>query len=355
MPESSNPIKPVSKASDITDISSEFEFEPMSPKELAPPNYGLRIRVLIGVIGVAFATYTFGWFWFAGVIEDRVRAASVENAMACSDLETKGFPFRIGVFCSKASLTLGSPAMPTLVEVIKFRSAAQIYEPTRLIMEIGSPATVTWPNGFKTELTSTLLQTSVRLDGALPSRISVSIESPVGVETGLTTSPLGQAAKVELHMRKGQNNQIDLAADFAEIKIKDATIFNMAADVAVSGVTRFEAAIESKRPLVDVLRGTDGQARNLNLTFVDGGSLSISGPFSISESGLLSATLTVEAKDANLLIEKFGQLGKALGLGLNNLGTLKSMAITPDIKLIITIKDGNASIGFVPLGQIPPL
>lgn len=355
MPESSNPINPETKLNDITSISSEFEFDPVPPKELATPNYGGRIRVLMGVIGLAIAVYTFGWFWFAGIVEDRARKASAEIGITCTDLAAKGFPFRIGVFCSKASAKLGPPEAPAVIDVINFRSAAQIYEPTRLITEIGSPATVTWPNGFKTDLNSSLVQASVRLDGALPSRISLVVDNPAVAETGQAANTFGQAIKAEFHMRKGQNNQIDLAANFAEVKIKNASIFNIAADVAVAGATRFEAAIESKKPLVEVLRGTDGEARNLNLTFVDGGNLTISGPFSFSESGLLTATLKLEAKDTAKLIEKLGQLGSGLGFNLKNLDALKAMAITPDITLNITIKDGNASIGFIPLGQIPPL
>ena len=146
-----------------------------------------------------------------------------------------------------------------------------------------------------------------------------------------------------------------MAVKLEGAQIIDAPIFNFASDIAISGATRFDAALESKRPLIEVVRGNDGQLRNAALTFLTGGSVTVSGPFSISQSGLLSATLKVKAEKADQLIDNLGKLSLAFGAAPINLTALKAMAITDEINLTVIIKDGNASIGFIPLGSIPSL
>jgi hypothetical protein len=191
--------------------------------------------------------------------------------------------------------------------------------------------------------------------GGLPQRLSIVFEKPVVAETSTPSVAIGAASLAGFHMRQGDNNQIDLALNIDDTVLKNAPVFNLSADAAISGVTRFEAALKSKTRLIEVLRGNDGQLRNIKLAFADGGNVTVSGPFSLSTTGLLSAELSFTAEKADTLIDNLAKLSTAFGVVPPNLAAIKAMAVVDKINITITIKDGNASIGFIPLGTIPAL
>jgi hypothetical protein len=343
---------------DITDSSADFEFEAVPVEEPVIPNYTRRIQMLMAAIFVAIIAYTGAWFWFGNQLVKGTETAISDAAfqgqtIICDEPTAKGYPFRMGLTCSKTGFA--DAAQGLKLEAGAFRSAAQVYQPRHIIGELDGPLTVNTTKLNPFTVNWALAHASFSGDGGLPQRVSLEIEKPVFTETASSALEIGGANLAAFHMRQGDNNQVDLASNIEGAKVKDAPVFNFSGDAAISGATRFDAAIESQRPLIDILRGNDGQLRNITLTFVDGGSFTISGPFSISTAGLLSATFKIKAEKAGDLIDNLGKLGAELGTTLNNLTALKAMAITDTINLTITIKDGNASIGFIPLGTIPAL
>ncbi|MGL4405689.1 MAG: DUF2125 domain-containing protein, partial [Notoacmeibacter sp.] len=102
MPETSGPDNK-KLAEDISAMSADFEFEPLPPKIETPPDYGRRIKILTAAIIVAVAAYTAGWFWIGATLENAVRSQAAKGVIDCTDIAAKGYPFRIGLTCSKAS------------------------------------------------------------------------------------------------------------------------------------------------------------------------------------------------------------------------------------------------------------
>jgi hypothetical protein len=343
---------------DITDSSADFEFEAVPVEEPVIPNYARRIQMLMAAIFVAIIAYTGAWVWFGNQLVKGTEMAISDAALQgqtiiCDEPTAKGYPFRMGLSCSKTGFA--DPAQGLKIEAGAFRSAAQIYQPRHIIGELDGPLTVNTTKLNPFTVNWALAHASFSGNGGLPQRVSLEIEKPVFTDTALPSLQTGGANLAAFHLRQGDNNQVDLASNIEGAKIKDAPVFNFSSDAAISGATRFDAAIESQRPLIDILRGNDGQLRNVNLAFVDGGSVTISGPFSISTAGLLSATLSIKAEKADAFIDNAGKLAAAFGANIDNLTALKAMAVTDTINLTVTIKDGNASIGFIPLGTIPAL
>jgi hypothetical protein len=360
MPETPRPDNSLSRKKDITDNSADFEFEPLPVAPLATTavNYTRRIKLLMAAIVVGIMAYTGAWFWAGDKLVTVTNAAISDAALkgqtiTCAEPTAKGYPFRMGLTCSKTGFA--DPAQGLKIEAGAFRSAAQVYQPGHIIGELDGPLAVNAAPLNPFTVSWALAHASFSGSVGLPQRVSVEIEKPVFTETALPAFQLGGANLAAFHMRQGENNQVDLASIIEAAKIKEAPVFNFSSDAAISGATRFDAAIKSQRPLIDVLRGNDGQLRNVNLAFVDGGNVTISGPFSISTAGLLSATLSIKAGKANALIDNLGKLSLAFGASVTNLDVLKAMAINDQFNLTVTIKDGNASIGFIPLGSIPAL
>jgi hypothetical protein len=346
MPETSNADK-----NDITALSREFEFEALPPQPEPEPDYGRKIRRLAAAIIVAVMAYSAGWFWVATALEDKVRSQTTKGVVFCTDMATHGYPFRIGVSCSKAAYA--APGGTLTIEALNLRTAAQIYAPGHFIGEIGAPLTVSLKDQPGLTLMFETARASVRGTGGLPQRLSLNIETLNLAQTATPASKLASAKMAAFHMRQGEQNQIDLALSVEETQVKDAPVFTLEADAALAGATRFDAAIKAQHAIIDLLRGNSGELRKANLLFAGGGSITISGPVSVSSTGLLSGTLALKIDKANDFIDDFSKLSAAFGFELLQLSTLKAMAVNDQINLTVTIIDGRASIGLIPIGQIP--
>ncbi len=355
MPETDRPDNSHAHKNDITDNSAEFEFDAISVIEAAPVNYAGRIKVLMAAIIVATIAYTGAWFWVASQIVKGTETVIADAALkgqtvTCDQAAAIGYPFRMGLTCAKTGFT--DPAQNLKIEAGAFRSAAQIYQPRHIIGELDGPLRFTANNINPLTANWALAHASYSGNGGLPARVSLEIEKPVVTET---TTQIGIATLAAFHMRLGENNQVDLASNIDAIQIKDAPAFNFSSDASVSGATRFDAALDSGKPLMDVLRGNQGEVRAVNLTFPDGGNLTISGPFSISTAGLISATLNVKVTKTDALIDNLTKLSAALGATPPSLPSVNVTATGGTLNVTVIIKDGNASLGFIPLGKIPAL
>jgi hypothetical protein len=149
---------------------------------------------------------------------------------------------------------------------------------------------------------------------------------------------------------------LDLAARFAGLAFDPALVdgrnvppLSGEADISLADGVKLlgEAAAHD-------LRGRSGVVRSLSLTLGPEGSLQVSGPFSISADGLIDATLRVSLVEPNSLAaslsqvfpEEANKIDQAL-VGLTFLGNQPSMPLR--------ISKGMVSLGFIPLGKIPPV
>ncbi len=317
-----------------------------------------RFIWLAAAIVAAIALYTFGWFYAADRLVAEAnnaltRFSSSGDRAACENVEARGYPFRIGLFCD--SIFFEKRIDGLTFDAGAFRSAAQVYAPLQVIAELDGPARVNLPRLLPLHLKWENLRASTRLGMPLPERLSI-IANDLTAEAdapGTGATGLLQAEQAQVHLRPA-GADADLGLRFDAVSpgpvLTDISLppVSGVGDIKViDGVLRAE-----KRDMA--LRGTSLEIRQLDLTVEGGGTLTVSGPFSVSADGLINAELQLKASDAAALMailsESFPEIRSqmmTLGAGLAALG--------PDQSIPLIVRDGAARLGFIELGRIPPL
>ncbi len=328
----------------------------------------LRLVLLLLVIALLGAGWYVGWQWGSQEIERRAdaftrRVADRGGALDCAGRRIGGFPFRIGIFCD--SLLYAGPNGVTFAAGA-VRSAAQFYAPGHVVIELDPSGRLTLPSGEGYVLGWQLAHASLRAGMKRLDGIDLEIREPRLAEAG-ASDDLGKAAHVELHMRRNPDKEdaVDVAFSGDSLHQTDA----LTPDFDVSGDLRLDEATSLlERPaafLPDVrARGVAGEARNLEIRPLKGGVLSISGPFSIGENGLLDADLKLSASNllaladflATLAPRNADEIRSTVGL-LTSLSPSSSAdrADSGKRSIRLNIRGGKISLGVFALGELPPL
>jgi hypothetical protein len=317
--------------------------------------YGRRILWLGVFVIVLVAAYTAGWFWLAQKIEGEAartlaRLGERGTKAECVNPEARGYPFRIGLYCDRISVEQPAEAMSLAAGA--FRSAGQIYDPMRLVAELDSPATLSTPQTGPLALQWTNLRASARLADPLPERVS--LQAVTLKVTAADGKQLVAADSFESHMRPN-GADLDLAARFAGLAL-DPVLVDGRSVPPLSGEADLSLG-DGIRLLDDGardLRGRSGVIRTLSLTLGEQGSLTVSGPFSIDADGLIDATLKVSLHEPRALAASLSQVfpeqADKIRQGFAGLSFLGSQPSLP-----LRINKGMASLGFIPLGKLPPV
>ncbi|MEC9344186.1 MAG: DUF2125 domain-containing protein [Pseudomonadota bacterium] len=331
--------------------------------------WSFRIAALLALI----LAIGFGWhhLWqrAAGALDNEVtrqirRANDSGREIGCVDRRVEGYPFRVGIFCD--SVSAHSDRDGFTLRAGAFRSAAQFYQPNRVIAELDGPLLVTELSGRTHAATWQSLRASARLDLAGVNRISIEtreldIESR---ETGFGA----RLAGAEFHLRptpEDSRQAVDIAFLLDRVEPGDGAVqpwpaFALSADLRVDGLR------DELRPGFDLARllrqeGISGDIRRAQILPLAGGDTTLSGTFDVSATGLLGARLKVEAADPGAMLrflapffpdrpESWKQLEQAVTL-LAALGASGGGKLTLDVR----IDDGEVRIGPFAAGRIPPL
>ena len=102
------------------------------------------------------------------------------------------------------------------------------------------------------------------------------------------------------------------------------------------------------------LRGHSGTIRTLSISSGGTAGLSVAGPFSVAADGLLDADLKVSIRDPKGLSALLGKAFPANAAQIEaSFAGLAALGDNPTLPL--RISHGRAMLGFIPLGEIPPL
>lgn len=323
-----------------------------------------KVWALAAGIVLVIGIYTAGWFYAASVLKEKTLALLGDQkrhavTAQCEDAEYRGYPFRIGLFCSKVSVDDRSNGISATFGAL--RSAAQIYQPSHIVWELDSPAETRTGTGLAVSSTWNSLQSSLitRLSGV--DRSSTVIE---GLNSSIVSSQTGQAFDVkvghtEAHLRQnGPDLDAALTLRDTDIVQKGAAQlvprFTATGDVTLAGKADLLAGQDNGRGLY----GTQGEMRRISLDLGNGQAVNMSGPFSIDDDGRISGKLRIE-------VEKIGawrdQLKSAAPEMAKTIDTASKMlsALTgggDKASLDITINRGKVLIGgFIAVGEIPPI
>ncbi|NTE83326.1 DUF2125 domain-containing protein [Agrobacterium tumefaciens] len=318
----------------------------------------LAIAILV-VIGL----YTAGWFYAADRLKQTVlnviapsQARSVSGE--CGDIAFKGYPFRIGLFCSK--VTVDDKENGVSASFGELRSAAQVYNPGHIVWELDSPAEIRSAHGLTISAAWQNMQSSIvtKLKGI--DRSSLVID---GLKAQAISSVTGQtidfdAVKTEMHLRQ---NGADL--DGAITLTDSATVIkdwpqllprlNAIADVTLAGKAGMVDGSDSSG-----LYGASGELRRLVADIGEGRTMRISGPFSFDNEGYLSGQFKLEIEKLGAWSDNakqvFPQLQSTIDTARKLLGALAGGGDRASVDLVVD--RGRATVsGFIPLGKIPPI
>lgn len=327
-----------------------------------------KIRTLgIGVVAFCLL-YTGAWYYGANELKHRLIAQMKAQQAAgigleCGQMDVRGFPFRIEIFCTKpglADLRHGGSA-----DANALRAAAQIYQPFHVVWEMDGPLDATLPTGEKTTVNWANLQSSLQWKIGGLERSSLLIQRldwifPAGAtpETGATRA---KADEAELHVRQ---NGDDLDAAFLARQVA-LTLPAGAATIIPSFGISADATLSGKAGVLDgrirdqaILHPLKGEIRRIVADFGDGRVMALSGPVEIDEQGLVSGKLSVEAEKFTafepLLVDALPDAADNIRTAF---GAMKAMADEKGtVRVNLVVNKGQVMLGFIPLGlSLPPI
>ena len=317
----------------------------------------------IGIV-VFLILYSAGWFLAASQIRSRL-AAFLDGertsglSAECADMDVRGFPFRIGVFCD--TVRLDHAPMAASASFGALRSAAQVYRPGHAVVELDGPAEIRVSPGLTLSADWSLLHSSVKAGFSGLERSSLSYDQLAGnvLLTAAGKSTDFAAAHGEAHLRRN-GPDLDAALSVEKLELKPGKGANLLPPAnAVLDITLADRAflMEPGRLTRDALRDSKGEMRKLALDLGDGMVATASGPYSIDAEGLISGefevtmtniegwrrTLAKAFPDAEDLVENIGGMLSVLSNG------------GKEARVKLNVRDGTAFLAFIPIGVLPRL
>lgn len=307
------------------------------------------VVVAIGLI------YTGVWFYSARLLDERVQTTLArlngDGVRAnCEEPSVHGYPFRLGVQCH-------SVFYEDVKEGVSFRAgaietAAAIYDPKHVVMSVESPATVFLPFIAPVDLRWDTLSVSAQLASPFPLRVSTAGTNIKILPDENDNNSVATISAATLHARQVEQD-VEVAATFNDLQIVADAVANLpllegrALIIATDGV-----AMLVERNLN--LRGRKGEIEELVIGVTgQKASISLNGPVEFDSNGFLTARLTFKTEDpvgtAKILADIFPEVANHIRSAT---GMLTALGNAP---LEISIVRGDAFIGFIPLGKIPPI
>lgn len=331
----------------------------MSVNNVKPAyNAKRRIQYLFVVVILLVIGCTAGWFFVADRIKTIsgnviARQSSLGNNIDCDGRDVRGYPFRFGLFCSSVAFENASQGIAFSAGAL--RSAAQFYAPRDLIVELDSPARFDQVGSVSWSMNWSQMRARIVATEPLPQNISLSGQDIVLANAD--TEPYAKAAGVELFLRL-IDQDVDLAGrtngfEFENLspQLNDLPPLGGDFDIRIADGVRMMLSGQQS------LRGVDATVKRLALLLTDDRGIIVSGPVSVADNGLVSVALKVRIVDVEGVLDV---LAKALPdfaplMTAFAKGQARSGEQGDEIELQITIDEGQARLGLIPLGTIAPL
>jgi hypothetical protein len=325
-----------------------------------------RTRTVTGLVLAALfivALYSAGWLYLA----DRLRA-SVTDGIAglargdmtarCDDPMTYGYPFSIGMQCGAVGWQ--RPGSGISLAAGRLRADAPIYDPQSVTATVKGPEHLDLPGLPPLDLSWKTLTTSAELAEPVPEMLALkgsdirldlrpgAADPVASIEDGSATARRdGEALDITARIRRFRS-QMPLP-DGGRLPDLDGAL--------ALHLPRSAGNIDALGgPPRDWLLGQSGEIREATLSSLEAG-ISATGPFDVSDSGLIDARLTITIRNPQ-------QLAAAIALalpayrdqisGLSGIlgsfgGDGGSTTVTLDIR------QGHVFAGLIPLGSIPAI
>ncbi|ENS78974.1 DUF2125 domain-containing protein [Brucella melitensis] len=326
-----------------------------------------RTITLVIAVPVFIAVYTAGWFYIADRLEAKARADMARLdaqgvGVQCENLHMGGYPLRINVVCD--SISWQRPSEGMAFRAGKFSSGSPLYAPYSLTNALTGPAFIEFPGISPLEVNWSKFTSNTRLARPFPTEIEIAARDvAVGLRTEPTkTEPLSSLEHMNVQI-DGSTGMLKLMGRFAGLKFAPSVIGNAkspeldgVADIDISDAEGLLAS--DSESVYQRLRGHSGTINQAFVSMPNGAMVSLTGPFSVNEDGLINADLKLTLVNAQSL----AQAGQAVfpAQGGNIATVLFALSAMPKDEngnptMEIAIRKGKASAGFIPLGRLPAL
>lgn len=339
-----------------------------SEAHVGAANRKSRRRVVFALFLLVFSVlYTAGWFYVAGRIETRARADMAKLAaqgigVRCEDLRTGGYPIRVNVICD--SISWQRPSAGMAFRAGRFTSGAPVYAPFSLRNALIGPAFVEFPGLTPLRVDWSSFSSNTRLARPFPKEIELAAHDVlISRRTEPTASEsLGSLEQMNFKM-SAVGEALELSGRFAGFELAPSMVGN-AKSPEIDGLA--DIAIENAATLLapgpdnfrERLRGHQGTIRQAFLSLPTGAMVSVTGPFSIDDEGLIDADVKLTLVNSSSLAQAgqtvFPEQGGNIATVLFALGAMpKDENGNPVME--IAVRKGKARAGFIPLGHLPAL
>ncbi|WP_168990496.1 DUF2125 domain-containing protein [Aureimonas flava] len=325
-------------------------------------------RVFAGVaivVLVLAAALTGVWYYLAGELDRRVASfldasAGGGTTIACDGREVFGYPFRIGLSCD--TVGVDAPGNGIRLSAGTLRTAAQLYQPSHIVAELGGPLRADLPDLPPLEMGWDLAQASTSLWSEGMERVSIAVDGPVlslvGDDGAL--APLARSTRLETHARQngaGLDFALSDAGVIAAVPgIGTLPSFDLSADLTVDGAAAWLRDGVPGGQVGPALRGEAGLIRTLRLASAAGASVDVSGPFRVSETGEISGDFRLGVQNPQAiaalvaaLVPGSAGIASTIAGGIGLVGRQENGRTVLDV----AVRDGEARLGFIPLGRLP--
>jgi hypothetical protein len=317
----------------------------------------LSVVIILGV-------YTGGWFAAANYATTKLERAfdgtsPLASVLTCANMRIGGFPLRISLKCSK--ITINDRKNGITGSVGAFRSAAKIFRPGTIDWQLTGPAILQTSTGIATSIQWDRLQTNMSVGMAGLENQTTFINA---LRTNITNAATG--ATLSLNASEGQLNiqrdSDDLLATsrFTDVNFQQnegtSKVPPMTADLDLKLIGQADVLnIENPKPID--LKGLNGELRALQVDIGEGRTITASGPLSIDQDGYLSGSLKLQVNKVegwrDMVIAAYPETTDIAKLAAKGLKLAFFGQNHGQVTLQIT--HGTVVLGFIPLGNIPPI
>ncbi len=320
----------------------------------------------LALVGLLAAGWSAFWYHQVNKFETRIdelieREASLGKKWICADRKIGGFPFRVELTCGSTSLALKDLKLTAGIGAV--RVVAQAYDPALIIIEADGPMVIANEADEQWTVKWELARSSVRLDLGnikdLPERSSLEIKT-ISIFASKNPNASTTIESVDVQARRNPEKFVterafDMAftmTNLVDLTLKELSKTNDPLSLSYD-LTITRNPEPSKKPLPELMELWRSQGGLLTLRqFIIN-----RGPFNVAMSGELGLDaqhrpdfrFDTKVKGLNELLKASGQKLDILNL----LGGKR--AASGEMNFNLRTMSGQAFIGPLPLGKMPPL
>ncbi|MET3601455.1 DUF2125 domain-containing protein [Martelella mangrovi] len=315
------------------------------------------------VLVILLAVYALGWLFIARTVKARMFELlegqdGRNTVVSCEDIGYQGFPARFGFFCD--GLHVRDRKTDAVFDTPQLLAEAPVYAPWSVMATVTGPATLDNDAGMLLRTEWEHLGGKLIYGRSAPRLISYDLE-------GLTArfaGPAGQQGTLTAEYAEGlvrnDDGDLDLALTVTNGVLRPQNDAEALPAVSVNLLATVDdgGSLLATKIRPSALRGKSGILNQATLAIGEQEShFAVSGRFSFDQDGYLDGRFSVELTGIDGISQviqlAFPQAANPVatvtGLIKSFTGGQRTMSLD------VRVDHGRARIGFIPLGQIPPV